>query len=141
MPDSEDVSGQDALARTLDSLGSSGLHALGGALYRLALAVMADSQEHHVPVDTGVLKASGFVELPVISLLDASVTLGYGGAAKDYATVVHEDPIPQANRDRDRAAGIPRVGNWKYLETPLMAALADMPAALAKEILVTWVKK
>lgn len=127
MADSDIVTGFDALDRTLKGMGSAGLQALAAALYVRGEAIMADSKEHFVPVDTGALKGSGYVNQPVVSANEAAVELGYGGPGIDYAVVVHENP----------AAHHPH-GQWKYLEAPLMAALKDLPEQLGADVLVAF---
>lgn len=54
--------------------------------------VMTDSKRNYVPVDLGVLRSSGFVNPPVRSGKEVSVTIGFGGAASAYALAVHEHP-------------------------------------------------
>lgn len=53
--------------------------------YAIAEEVMTVSKDVFVPVDTGTLKASGFVKMPEITPTGVSVTIGYGGAARAYA--------------------------------------------------------
>lgn len=74
-----------------------------------------------VPVDTGTLRNSGFVELPTESDGLIKVEMGYGGAAAPYAVFVHED-----------MQAFHRVGQAKYLEDPVNQAkkgIADRIAA------------
>ena len=103
------------------------------ALHRFAEEVMADSKENYVPVRTGVLRGSGFVA-DAMTPTAAEVTLGYGGAAAEYAIPVHENPrsgktggkAPDGSTYKSYA----RVGEWKYLETPLKARSPLMAQAL-----------
>jgi hypothetical protein len=60
-----------------------------------------------VPVDTGFLRQSGHVQLPVIEGDRISVTLGY---AAEYAIFVHEN-----------LAAHHKVGTAKFLEIPLIS--------------------
>ena len=78
-----------------------------------------------VPVDTGALRASGHVQLPVIRGKKVAVVLGYGGAAAPYAVFVHEK---QARHNPPT--------QWKYLEQPLNEAIPGMAGRLAKRIRV-----
>lgn len=81
------VTGTKELMRALARAGDRAEHAAKAALYQEAERVMAQSkQEAPVGVD-GVLRASGFVELPKPAPRGWRVTLGYGGAAKAYACV------------------------------------------------------
>lgn len=63
---------------------------LGQELFWEAQEAYLKSQEL-VPVDTGTLKSSGTVVGPVDEGDTLSVTIGYGGAAGEYAVYVHED--------------------------------------------------
>lgn len=46
----------------------------------------------YVPVDTGVLRASGYVSEAIVHPDGYVIELGFGGAAAKYAFVVHERP-------------------------------------------------
>jgi len=80
------------------------LQAAAKALYEEAEMIMTDSKENYVPVQTGNLKSSGHVQLPVISGSQVSVTMGYGGPAAKYALAVHEglDMQPRVIKVRDK---------------------------------------
>jgi len=88
------------------------------ALKKEAELTMTESKRE-VPVDTGSLRNSGFVEAPKISLNNISVKMGYGGVATKvnpktgqlttvYAITVHEDMETRH-----------RVGKAKFLEDPI----------------------
>ena len=96
---------------------------LGGALYREAESIMT-SAKAITPVDTGVLKGSGHVQIPKVLGTQVSVELGFGGAASGYAVYVHEDP---------NARHTPPT-QYKYLEQPVRAAESGMLARLAKDL-------
>lgn len=83
--------------------------ATGAALRQEGEIILAWSQQQ-VPVDTGVLKASGAVLGPIMSYNGVEVQVGYGGAAKAYARRQHEE-----------TGWRHRVGKAKYLEDPFMA--------------------
>lgn len=88
---------------------------LSAHLYKEAEGIMTAAKEL-VPVDTGTLRDSGFVEKPKGGKNGGiEVTLGFGGAAKLYALKVHED------MDAHHTVGGP-----KYLETPYKKALEGM---------------
>lgn len=55
------------------------------AVYVAGNEVMTDAKMR-APIDTGVLRASGYVTLPE----NGKVELGFGGAAAEYALVQHE---------------------------------------------------
>lgn len=91
---------------------------------------MADSKENYTPVLDGYLRNSGTVLKPDLSGGSVSVTLGYGGLAKDYALTIHE------NERAGKTGGVSptgtaykrwaKVGEWKYLETPMKKAVGGM---------------
>lgn len=112
--------GSRELRRALKRRGDRAPRALGRALFQEGERIMLVSKRL-VPVDTGALRASGHVQLPVIRGKGASVTLGYGGAAAPYAVFVHERPARHNPPTQ-----------WKYLETPFFAALPGMAGRLAK---------
>ena len=72
-------------------------------LFMEAEGIMAESKEKFVPVMTGALRGSGFVEPPKVQGGNMSVTLGYGGPAAPYAVVVHENP--RAGKTGGRSPG------------------------------------
>jgi hypothetical protein len=117
------ITGTEQLIATLQALGPKAQQASASALLQEAEAIMADSKEHYVPVDTGTLKNSGHVAMPEIDGAQVSVTMGYGGAAEDYAIVQHE-----------RLEFRHPVGGPKYLERPLLAAAANLAERLAGRI-------
>lgn len=116
------IEGLDVLAQS-QSAGDNYRRRVQAAIVAEAEAIMADAKEHYVPVDTGALRASGHVVLPVGDEL--MVTMAFGGPAASYAPIVHEDPTAHHP-----------VGQWKYLETPALAAthgLADRIKARIQE--------
>ena len=92
--------------------------AVAKAMYRRASLVMADSQEHYVPVDTGYLRSTGFVNQPVIVDGTVEVTLGYSAL---YAEVVHED-----------LTAVHPNGQAKFLARPLNAAKKGFAGEMAE---------
>jgi len=114
------ITGTDKLAAACRRFGGQALPTAAAALYQEAEEIIGDSKEHYVPVDLAVLKASGHVQPPEISGNTVSVTMGYGGAAKDYAIVQHE-----------RLDYHHTVGGAKYLERPLLAAARGLAGRLA----------
>lgn len=81
---------------------------------------MAESKKR-VPVATGILRGSGFVDTPVITGRKISVELGYGGAASDYAVIVHED----------MDANHPNGGEAKFLESVLKESAPSLADRIA----------
>ena len=119
------ITGGSELAAKLRGLGDPSRvgHAVGAALYQEAETIMADSKTNYVPVDVGTLHNSGHVQMPEISGSKASVLLGFGGAASDYALAVHENLTARHT-----------VGQAKYLEKPMLAAARGMTDRLGRRI-------
>jgi hypothetical protein len=126
------IEGNAALLKKLRALGKAALPAARGSLYRSAESIMRVSKDQYVPIDTGNLKATGHVELPVAENNSVLVVMGYGGPAgcqpgvnKDvgYAVYVHEI---QKNYRNGR--------QWKYLEVPLKAGVQDIEKNLKADI-------
>lgn len=97
-------------------------HKIDGALTLEAEAIMAVSKQI-VPVDTGALRSSGFVAQPTQSGNTHQIDMGYGGAASDYAVIVHE-----------RLDTHHPVGQAKYLEQPLREAAPHLLGNIATRI-------
>ena len=91
-------------------------------LYREAEELMAESKPE-VPVDTGALRASGYVEPPQINGNRVTVRCGYGGSAASYALYVHEDL--QAHHE---------TGNAKFLENPFNRRLPGLSGRMAARL-------
>jgi len=83
------LSGSKALVKKLRRAGKRGTTALGAGLYAVGNEIMSDAKRRS-PVDMGVMRASGYVTLPQ-GRSDLVVEVGFGGAAKDYVVVQHED--------------------------------------------------
>lgn len=105
--------------------------ALAGALYEEAEELMT-AAKLLTPVDTGALRASGHVQLPVREGSEVSVTLGFGGPAGSgqgqaknvgYAVHVHED-----------LGARHVVGQAKYLEQPFNERKVGMARRLVERI-------
>jgi hypothetical protein len=85
----------------------------------VAEEIMTDAKMHYVPVDTGALRNSGFVNQPVLAGNSVSVTLGFGGSTVVYAMSVHEAPAHWGQ------------GKNKYLYKPVAAAVPTLANRLA----------
>lgn len=109
------LKGVDEMKAKLAALVALAPDAGGAALYQEGEGLKTDSQEHYVPVDQGVLKNSAFVNEPQTDASGVFVTVGYGGAAKDYAVIQHENTTFTHT-----------VGSAKYLELPLLARASGM---------------
>ena len=91
-------------------------------LFKEGEGIMTISKQAYVPVDTGTLRASGFVDRPIRRGTKILVMLGYGGPAAPYAIFVHED-----------MDAFHVVGQAKYLEVPFRRARRGMAKRLARD--------
>lgn len=117
-----EITGTDKLARFLRDFPAKAEIVVGGALYEEAESIMAKSKPL-VPVDTGTLRNSGHVALPEKEMGRLTVTLGYGGAASDYALIQHE-----------RTDYHHTVGRAKFLEEPVLEAQHGLESRLGARI-------
>ncbi len=97
--------------------------ALSAALYKEAATIFEESQDE-VPLDTGNLRASGKLGLPQVQGNELVVEITYGGAAADYALIVHED-MERNYRNNKKS---------KYLEDPAKRRLEGMSGRLLKSV-------
>ena len=117
------LKGLDVVLKNLKQIEANTPQAAGAALFRRGEAIMTDSKQNYVPVDTGALRGSGHVQLPVVNGNEVTVTLAYGGVAEAYA-------IPQHERlDYNHTVGGP-----KYLERPLLEAGKTLAKDLAADL-------
>ena len=116
------VQGLAELDAMLARLEADGPVLAGNALYAEAQEIMTASKEE-CPVDTGALRASGHVTLPVVTPTTVSVEMGYGGVAIPYALRQHEEMSYRHT-----------VGKAKYLEDPLRAAESGMLERIASRM-------
>ena len=119
------VTGIDAVQKKLNDFIKDYPNEVATALMIEAETIMTESKKL-VPVDTGTLKTSGFVEKPKISVKNITIKLGYGGAAtkinpetgepsSDYAVYVHENLL-----------AFHKIGQPKFLEDPLHRRQPDI---------------
>ncbi len=116
------LEGMDKLQNMLKVGGQQATIATARALYQQANRIFIDSQAQ-VPIDTGALRASGFVTKPYVVGTTATVQISYGGAAAPYAVIVHEDL--EANHT---------VGKAKFLEDPLTQAIPNLTKNVADSV-------
>ena len=108
------------MARKLRALADRYPDIIGAGLFVLGEKIMNTSKREFVPVDFGVLRASGHVQPPIRGKgREISVALVYGGPAAPYAIVQHEGDFKHT------------VGTRKYLERPLLAATGTAARDLA----------
>jgi len=138
------IDGIDELAAKYTRLGQLNPDELGLAkVMSEGAELMMTASKLLCPVVTNTLRSSGKVEPPVVTHDTLEITLGYGGAARKYAFKVHENPRTGRTGGRSPSGrkyyprpGLPfpysRVGQWKFLETPVAqqkAAFFDRVAA------------
>ena len=116
------MEGADELRRALRKAGKIAPIALASAMVVEQEKVMAVAKTR-TPVDLGPLRASGTVLPPEIAGTRITVASGFGGAAKDYALVQHEDLTLNHS-----------VGGPKFLEGPFNERIRLMPRMLAKGV-------
>ena len=109
---------------------------IASALHSEAKRIMRASQQR-VPVLSGALKNSGYVEKPIFYGPVAEVELGYSA---DHAIKVHE--MPRSGKTEGRSPG-PRFqtysswsthGQWKFLEEPANELTATSKERIAAEV-------
>jgi len=114
------ITGRQELERKLAAVRAAGPAAVQQTLVETGDAILDAAKNDYVPVDTGVLKDSGFLEAIELGH-QFVVTVGFGGAAAAYALYVHEDLVARHI-----------VGQAKYLEIPYRAAVAGIADVLAQ---------
>lgn len=118
-----ELKGREEMQRAMFLLGEKGATAMGAALWSEGNRVVAVAKEI-TPFDTGALAGSGMVALPVINGNEVEVTIGFGGAAKAYAEVQHEESSFYHKPPTQ----------YQYLKQPLEQAADDMGFRIAKEL-------
>jgi hypothetical protein len=111
------------LTKILIRGGANAGQALSQALYREAALIFEESQDE-VPLDTGNLRASGKLGLPQIQGNELVVEITYGGAAADYALLVHED-LERTYRNGKKS---------KYLEDPAKRRIVGLSGRLLRSV-------
>lgn len=117
-----EITGVERLQRALTEAGARANEGAAAGLTRVAETIISDAVPL-VPVDTGTLRASHLVQPPEMSESNVTVTFGFGGAASDYAVVVHE-----------RMDVHHPVGQAKFLEEPTLAHADTLANELAAHI-------
>lgn len=145
-----EITGLEEIRRNFQALAAMSPEDMGivKAMNDEAETMMGISKREYCPVVSGTLKSSGQVDPPVVSEIFASVTLGYGGAAKTYAWSVHENPrtgktggfLPvttfhvhaPAKTTYRKYKKWSQVGQWKFLETPVVQRRQNYFDAIAE---------
>jgi len=111
------------ITRLLSVGGPKAMMTAGQVLYKEGAKIFEESQDE-VPVDTNALRTSGQLGLPHLEGQSVVVEISYGGAAVDYAMIVHED-LEMSHRPGKKA---------KYLEDPARRALVGMEDRILEKI-------
>lgn len=114
--------GLDTLQATLRQLSPRASEFLRNELVTTAYEAFDKSQEQ-VPRDTGALAGSGNVNV-VSAENPVTISVSYGGPAAGYAYWVHEN-LSARHKSPTKA---------KYLEDPVNAAVAQMPARMQARV-------
>lgn len=114
--------GADAMMKRLKQLQEQLPDRFGIAL-RQEAEVEATECKKNCPVDTGTLRASIHVEGPFREGRKISCNIVTGGAAQDYAMIVHED-----------LDALHKVGGAKYIEGTLNDSAPHMAERIAARI-------
>ncbi len=107
-----EIEGTEPLLRTLENMMLDFKNELAEGVW-LELSSVMNKSKKECPVDTGRLRASGYVFDPMISFDEIICQLGY---ATEYAIYVHENL--EARHDPPTKA--------KFLEDPLVQAMPTM---------------
>lgn len=116
------ITGDREIRQRIKELGKRYPKAMAAAVYKLGVAIMSNALPR-VPVEYGVLRASGYVAPPTGEGVDADVELGFGTV---YA-------VPQHERLDYKH---PRGGEAKYLEKAV-----DQLAPNALQMLSQWAEE
>lgn len=117
------LTGHTVAARQIQAATLAGPMAGARALYDEMVKVIDAARTDFVPVETGALRDSAFIEPPVMTERGATFRFGFGGPNAPYAVIQHEDLTYRH-----------KVGQAKYLELPLKARLGGMAMVLAMRI-------
>ena len=131
------ITGMDEVLKNLAAFGQNTRDAAAQALYEEARSIENVSLAQYAPVDQGGLRSEhAFVdESAKIEGGKVSITFGYTGP---YAASVHENPragktggvSPSGQKYQHWAT----VGQWKFLETPVLNATSGMLGRIADRI-------
>jgi len=132
------ITGDDELIRKLKDIDRRHPKVTEASLLKVAQDIMNDSKENFVPRREGILEASGHVDPPERTSGRVTIKIGYGGSAAPYALAIHENPRAGKTRGESPSGKKyktwAKVGEWKYLETPVMEATLDYRQNMVKTV-------
>ncbi len=128
----------EGLEKALNELGSftdKVILALESALFIEGEQTIAEAKMI-TPVDEGVLRASGFVQLPERDGDKVFVDIGFGGPAGtgNHGGETNDDDVGYAIIQHEDLTFFHTVGQAKYLEVPLNKRKVGYSARMAKRI-------
>jgi hypothetical protein len=141
------IRGIPEVKRALETHAMKASAAVDRAVVSAANDIFNDADQL-VPIDEGVLRSSGRLDVQrnIGGLAGMTVTISYGGAAKEYAIVQHErldfwhPPKPPGKSKVGGRQGTgpgpdPSTGRGpKYLERPFLAKAPLLPEVIVKHI-------
>jgi hypothetical protein len=120
-----EVVGWDAISRRISQLLEDHLPKVVGDAMRAEMEIELTEAQNRTPVDTGALRASGFVSGPESDGSELTVSIGFGGPAVPYAVHVHED-----------LEAYHKVGQAKFLESTLLESVPHLGNRIAARVQV-----
>ena len=114
--------GSREMRARMEDVAKDARRAIKKAVHKFAQTEMRE-MKRLVPVDTGTLKNSGYVDKPQENGSHITQELGFGGAAEEYAIVVHEDL--EAWHENGQA---------KYVEQPLSESAPYFAARVGADV-------
>jgi hypothetical protein len=119
-----EMKGREEMQRALRLLGPKAKEEMGNALWNEGNRIL-NAAKAITPFDEGTLEGSGTMSpLPEHTADGVSVTIGFGGAAKEYAVVQHEE-LSYHHKPPTQA---------KFLEKPFKEASEGMGFRIAQEL-------
>ena len=109
---SVDMAGDKDLVALFARASSAGVVTDLAKSMKMTANTVLNASKKIVPVDVGTLKDSGRVEKPVITPTRIEIEITYGGKARSYAGIVHEDPSAKHKDGK----------TYHYLKIPVDAA-------------------
>lgn len=129
------IQGLEDIRRLLDEGNKKVIKAAGIAVTEVTNTVAKKSAEL-VPFDTGALRGSRAIKIPVIGRKDVIGEVTYGGPGSSYAVVQHED-LKLFHPAKPLGAGPVAPGQGrgpKYLEYPVKMARKDFGKIIVNRI-------
>jgi len=133
-----EITGLTKLTKKIEAIPAKSEIVVKRHLYQEAEGVMTAAKQL-TPVDTGNLRASGHVPLPVIQNNTIVQTLGFGGPAGiGNGSESNNEDVGYAVRVHEDLNSYHKVGHAKFLEMPFRQAMKGiqqrLSAALKKAI-------